>query len=158
MSPVAQASQIPRQLILTGKPESLHELPETVRRNIDKTLARNPTLKVRWLGDEACHIFLKQHQEVGLLHAFEAEKRGSYRGDLCRSAVLAVEGGYYQDIDVHLVKPFQELVGKSDFMSAFAADGSLLNAVIAAVPKHPVMMKTVEELKQWYNGTKHKHW
>lgn len=152
-TPIQKDEKIPRQLILTGKPDSLEELPATVQRNVKKAMALNPTLKVRWLGDNACLAFLKEHPELGLQQAFESEKRHNYRGDLCRSAVLAVEGGYYQDTDVALTQPFRKLVGKATFMSAVADGGaSLLNAIMAATPDHPIMAKTVKQLKTWYQG------
>eukprot|EP00959_Pyramimonas_sp_CCMP1952_P304947 6382179-Pyramimonas_sp.AAC.1 len=69
-------------MFLSRRPPRSCRLEENVRR----TLALNPELRARWLGDEACGDFLRANFGGALLAAFRGERRGSYRGDICRSA------------------------------------------------------------------------
>lgn len=153
--------RIPRQLILTGKYGSSKEWPHDVRTNMKKTLAQNPDLKVRWFNDVDCANYLEAHPELGLNQAFELERRGSYRGDICRTAVLAREGGFYQDLDVELQVPFGTLVDDStSFMSVYSESGGILNALFATEANGSVVRHTLEELKRWYTvpGARDGNW
>lgn len=144
--------RIPQQLILTGKYDSVEQFPSDVRDNFDKILMNNPELQVLWFNDDDCRSYLEDHPELELAKAFHKERRGSYRGDICRTAVLASEGGFYQDLDVELKVPFHELVDNStSFMSVYSESGGILNALFATEPKGSVVRKTLSELQRWYN-------
>jgi hypothetical protein len=154
------APSIPRQLVMTGKSQSIEDLPAPVRANVERALQLNRDLRLRYLSDSDCFTFLKRHQqELGLLEPFEHEKRGSLRGDLCRTAVLLVEGGFYQDLDVQLKVPFHDLVGaQTSFMTVVPAAATpeqvgLLNAVIGATPQSSILNETVREMREWYSDT-----
>ena len=85
---------------------------------------------------------------------FRREFRGSFRGDLCRAAVLYREGGFYVDLDVELLVPLTTMIGVSTtFLSAFTADGAILNAIMACTPYSEVLYATLVELRKWYRGT-----
>jgi mannosyltransferase OCH1-like enzyme len=144
--------RIPRVLLLMGNENSIDELHTSVRANVQKAIELNNDLQLRWLSDAACNEYLEQHVELGLLEAFRSEKRGSFRGDICRAAVLSVEGGFYQDVDVELRVPFRDLISNStSFLTLWEADGNaLLNAVIAVEPRSALMTRTVEQIKEWY--------
>jgi|Transcript_105649 hypothetical protein len=109
-----------------------------------------------------------------LVSIYDAEKRGSFRGDICRTAVLAREGGFYTDMDVEWRLPLHELVDNStSFMSVeertckgpprlpfqkrrifnkseIKCKQGLLNAVIAAEPDSVVMRTALQALRVWY--------
>lgn len=145
--------RVPRQLVLTAKQASLSEIPPKVRSNVDSTLALNPGIKVLWLGDRACSKYIRDNHHKELAEAFENELRGSYRGDICRAAVLAREGGFYVDLDVELRVPFHELIDASTtFMSAYTEDGAILNAILAAPPNSTVMTEALEQIRALYSG------
>lgn len=156
-SPSATEMRIPLQLILTGKPDQITELPPPVRKNVERTRDLNPDLAMRYLGDSACREFLQKHNYHDLLTAFEAERRGSYRGDICRAVVLYEEGGFYIDNDVQMKVPFKDIVdGSTTFLTAYTAGGKeidgLLNAVMAAQPRSEVLLKTLGGIQAWYGG------
>lgn len=145
-------AQIPAILLLTAK-SSEKDLPHGVLENLKRTRALNPELKEKWLTDADCPAFIRKHVDQELAVMFDTEPRGSYRGDICRAAALWVYGGFYIDLDVQLFLPLARLIDNSTtFMSAVTSDGSVLNAIIAAVPRSTVMKEVLQQLKAWYRG------
>lgn len=145
--------RIPRTLILMGNADSIAELDDAVRANVQKAIHLNKDLRLRWLSDAMCDEYLEKHDsELRLMEAFRRERRGSFRGDICRAAVLLLEGGFYQDIDVELRVPFHALTNDStSFMAMWEADGkNILNAVIAIEPGSALMARTVDHIRSWY--------
>ena len=143
---------IPSQLVLTG-PGSLLDLPVELRRNAERTMSANPGFQVRWFSDADCHSYITRHFDAELAGMFRREYRGSFRGDLCRTAVLYREGGFYVDLDFELLVPLTSLVGLSTtFMSAYTADGAMLNAIMASEPFSSILYAALVELRKWYRG------
>ncbi|CAK0843615.1 unnamed protein product [Prorocentrum cordatum] len=146
--------RIPFQLIMTAKQGSIDELPPEVRENVRKTLNLNPELRVRFLNDSDCSDFIASNFGSDLHSAYINEKYGAYRGDICRAAVVALEGGFYADLDMQFRVPFSEMVDDSTtFMSSFSKDCEILNAIFAAERGSKVMQRVLEEIKGWYNGS-----
>lgn len=156
------ASKIPNQLIMTGKPDKVDDMPLEVRGNIMNLIALesrareskgHPPIRLRWLGDTACHRYLEDHFDKDLAALFDSATPGYYKGDICRTVVLLREGGFYMDVDMELQEPLMNLVDeKTTFMSAYSVSGDILNALIAVVPGSPVMQKALEEIRKWYNN------
>lgn len=153
---------IPWQLVMTGKEDSLEELPEHLRKNVERTLALNPGMKAQYLSDSQCRIYVRQHADDEMAEIYNAEHSGHFRGDICRAVVLFREGGFYADIDLEPTVPFKSLVDDSTtFMSVFTDDGFVLNALMAVVPDSTVMKETLQEIRRWYKGdadTAFGHW
>jgi len=159
---VTEGKLIPDQLIMTGKQGTYEEMPNEVRTNILKMLsleneARKPKgqspMHLRWFGDDSCRQYLKDHFDEELSKIFDEAAPGYYRADICRTAVLAREGGFYLDVDVELNQPITNLVDeKTTFMSAYSMHGDILNALLAAVPESPVMLKALDEMRNWYKN------
>jgi len=144
---------IPRQLILTGPGSFLHDLPLEIQRNVEEIIATNPGLNVQWFSDADCYSYISYYYDSELAGMFRREFRGSFRGDICRAAVLYREGGFYLDLDVELLVPLATMIGVSTtFLSAFTADGALLNAIMACTPYSEVLHETLVELRKWYRG------
>merc|ERR1719291_1333522 len=136
---------------MTAKHGSLEEMPAAVQENVRRTLALNPEMRPRWLGDEACGDFIRANCGGGLLSAFLGERRGSFRGDICRTAVLALEGGFYVDLDVQMRVPFSQMVDNATtFMAVKSPKGDVLNALFAAERGSEVMRAVVAALEAWY--------
>mmetsp|Transcript_41195 Transcript_41195/g.84729 ORF Transcript_41195/g.84729 Transcript_41195/m.84729 type:complete len:337 (+) Transcript_41195:77-1087(+) len=147
-------TRIPQQLVLTSKDGSIASLPSPVQRNVRHTLALNPWFSVRWLGDIECERYLVEHyNHTDLPHYFANEKRGSYRSDVCRAAVLAREGGFYTDLDVEMKWTFEDLAGEATtFLASFSEDGSVLNAMMGTVANSSFMQEMLQQLAAWYRG------
>jgi len=148
---------IPLQLVMTAKERSIDDLPPPLRDNVRRTLALNPELRPRFLNDETCRDFIAANFGAELQAAFEGEKIGAFRGDLCRAAVLAIEGGFYADLDLQPRVPFADLVDNTTtFMTAYSAVFcDILNALIAVERGSTVMHSVLEEIKAWYVGGDH---
>lgn len=149
------AARIPRQFVMTSKEASPDSLPPPVLANLRRTLAleTEPAPYMRWLDDSACTAYLEEHFGQLFKSRLVNEPRGSFRGDICRAAVLYREGGFYVDLDVQMRVPLTSLVdNNTTFMTAFTADGAILNAIIATEPRNPVMAETLRELRRWYDG------
>lgn len=143
---------IPWQLVMTGKQGSIDELPPKVRDNVRQTMALNPDLPVRWLDDAACRDFIRANFGSGLLSTFNSEPRGAYRGDICRAAVLALEGGIYMDLDVQMHVPFSQLVdNNTTFMASVTEYGDVMNALFAAERGSQIMQAVLHEIEVWYS-------
>mmetsp|Transcript_71827 Transcript_71827/g.166163 ORF Transcript_71827/g.166163 Transcript_71827/m.166163 type:complete len:334 (-) Transcript_71827:74-1075(-) len=154
----AQPSRIPRQIVLTSKQSSVEGLPRAVQANLKHTLELDPDLQMRWLDDTACAEYLQAHYGRRFAERLRNETRGSFRGDLCRAAVLFREGGFYTDLDVQFRVPLSSLVdNETTFMAAFTADGAILNALVAAEPHNAIMAATLRELRRWYDGETPNH-
>mmetsp|Transcript_111945 Transcript_111945/g.209927 ORF Transcript_111945/g.209927 Transcript_111945/m.209927 type:complete len:332 (+) Transcript_111945:81-1076(+) len=158
-SRLGEASKIPWQLVLTGKQDSLEQLPELLLRNVNKTMALNPGMRVRYLSDSQCKTYVQKHSDNELSLILAAEPFGAYRGDLCRAVVLLHEGGFYADLDLEPLLPFKSMVDESTtFMSAFGVNNEeILNALMAVEPDSVVMNETLQQIRKWYNGTRGWH-
>lgn len=155
---------IPPQLLMTGPHAHIDAFPQAARENIEKTRKLAPGLKFRYLSDSDCSKYIEEHFGGELFERFNSEVHGSFRGDICRSAVLLREGGFYLDLDVELNVPLQELIDeRTTFMSAFAANIQpdhkesgpvplILNALIAVTPQHSIMQRVVEKIPKWFDG------
>lgn len=170
----ANQQLIPRQLVMTGRFASIDELPLETKRNLDNTRKHTPGLTMRYLNDKACLEYLQEHFDVELENLFTREKHGSFRGDICRSAVLLREGGFYADLDFQLNVPIESLIDENTtLMTALTAHGPwetvqpatvaaklptgravsiqpILNALIAVQPRSSIMEKTIKNIKVWY--------
>mmetsp|Transcript_1550 Transcript_1550/g.3394 ORF Transcript_1550/g.3394 Transcript_1550/m.3394 type:complete len:431 (-) Transcript_1550:758-2050(-) len=145
--------RIPHQLILTAKKGRMEDLPKFVQMNLKRNLELSPKIKLVLMGDAECQTYIRRYFDEEMSGFFEAENRGSFRGDICRSCVLANEGGFYLDLDVQLKSPLLSLVNENTtFMSVISEDRSLLNAFLASEPRSPVMLQAVEEIRKWYRG------
>merc|ERR1719440_1229631 len=143
-------AKFPAQLIMTGKPETMEEMPDDVKANIMNTRALSSDLSFRWFGDKACRQYIKDHYDKELVEMFDSQIEGMYRGDLCRSAVLYNEGGFYLDVDVEMAVPISSIVEKdTTFASCFDKGGDILNAIIAAEPKSEVFAENLKEIRRW---------
>lgn len=154
--------RIPQQLLLTGHHESLSRMHPAVQSNIRNISNANPAISIRWLGDKACLQYLEKYFDEELAGMFRNEMHGSYRGDICRTAVLLREGGFYMDLDVQLVLPLNELIDDAtSFMSVYedpaVKSGGMLNALLAAEANSAILNATLIEIRRWYQGKVEKH-
>merc|ERR1719440_1187845 len=121
--------------------------------NILNTQSLSGQLKFRWFGGEACRQYIKDHYDEELVEMFDSQLGGMYRGDICRSAVLYNEGGFYLDVDVEMTVPMTSLVDQdTTFASAFSVNGDIFNAILAAEPKSEILAENLKEIRRWRRG------
>lgn len=147
-----QNLRIPNQVILTGHFAN-YEAVLQHRAELTASLGITPEQHVRYFNNGACRTYLEKY-DPDLVPYFDSETHGSYQGDLCRTAVLAREGGFYVDLDMQLRVPLHSLVDdETTFMTARAAYGAgALNAIIATVPDSPVMRGVLASMRKWYRN------
>jgi hypothetical protein len=147
---------IPSHLVMTGPYESIDQFPRDVKVNLQNTLAHAQGLKLRYFSDAQCRSYLQTYFDSNFLQLFDSESRGAFRGDICRSAILLREGGFYIDLDFQLHVPITDLIDENTtMMTVFAANNDnsgpvVLNALIAVRPSSPVMDETLDKLRRWY--------
>lgn len=143
------AETIPYQLFLTSKHDSLGQLPEKVRANVDRIVEMNPKIDVIYLNDNDCKEFLdKQNPQLGGL--FSKVTHGPFKSDICRTAWLALNGGWYMDMDIDMRMSFPSIVRPGTTL--FAAWGTqtdsrdILNALLGVEKGSPILQNAVDWL------------
>lgn len=145
------SKHITKQLILTAKQTSLSQMPKEVQMNVKRNMELSPGIRLRWLGDCDCLEYLHKYYDLELARFYALESIGLYRGDLCRAAVLAREGGFYLDLDVQLKEPLTSLVDNdTTFMSGIVHENALYNAIMAATPGNEIISDSIEGIRQLY--------
>jgi len=153
----AGSSRIPHQYITTGH-YALSNLSHEFRDNINRVTGMNPGMRLRYLSDQDCYDYLQKHyNETELPTFYKKENIGMYRGDICRAAVLAKEGGYYLDMDIYPLVPFEEFTRPEvTFMTVLTMGRTaLLNAMMAATPGHPILLDSLKAIPEWYRTQGH---
>mmetsp|Transcript_99438 Transcript_99438/g.176391 ORF Transcript_99438/g.176391 Transcript_99438/m.176391 type:complete len:684 (+) Transcript_99438:105-2156(+) len=154
-----QLRRIPHQLILTGPQATFGDLPERVKSKLLNVLKSEPAMRVLWFSDTSCRRYIHAYFSMRILNMFTTAQYGHYRGDICRTAVLLREGGFYMDLDVELTMPLHSLVGETtSFMASyedeFKQEGrnvAVLNALMGVEPESPVMHHALHEMQEWIN-------
>ena len=81
------------------------------------------------------------------------------RSDLMRYEILKKYGGLYIDTDIECFASFDELNYKYDFYTNFEPPAinknkvSIVNAMIASVPNHPIIIDTLESIRKSWDKT-----
>lgn len=149
--------RIPYQLILTGVQPRYGDLPDKVKSKLLHFLEADPAMRILWFNDTSCHRYIATYFSSRILNMFKYPNYGHYRGDICRTAVLLREGGFYMDLDVDLTVPLHSLVGETtSFMASYedqfeeeGRDVAILNALMGVEPESLVMHHALYEMKEW---------
>jgi mannosyltransferase OCH1-like enzyme len=88
---------------------------------------------------------LKQKLPPNTLRAYSSLRPGAYKADLWRYCVLYVNGGYYADAKMRLLRPLRTFIRKNDRLVVVRDHlrGDIYNAFMAARPGHPVLRKAI---------------
>ena len=158
---------------------------ERSRSSPSEASGKNDEMVVSFLSDDDCVAIITE-AEPRLVEKFRGEKRGEFKGDICRVAELYVYGGYYFDIDIGVYEPLHlddlhvprervpditlrylkmattdELMklmkgGRDDlvtFSTVVNKQGRFFQAFTAAMPRHPVMERSLQYMVAYYDGT-----
>jgi hypothetical protein len=145
-----------RMIVVDTRFTSIDQFPEPHLSNVKNTIEVyrkhwGGSLDVVFVGGEACEEAIAQ-ANFRLLKYYYIEKQGPYKSDLCRYAILFLNGGYYFDNDMIAVKPVQ-VPPTTTFVSPLqlgGGKGALFNSFIAVTPRHPIMNRTFEYALRYY--------
>jgi inositol phosphorylceramide mannosyltransferase catalytic subunit len=114
--------------------------PEEFRVYQESWLTHHPDWQLRFWTEENLPIDLRRPEVLERLRV-PAE-----RSDILRLEALWREGGVYLDTDFECRRSIEPLIAGADFFAAYLKPGRVNNAVIGAVPGHPILDRALAEL------------
>jgi mannosyltransferase OCH1-like enzyme len=116
-------------------------LPDEFARYRETWAAHHPGWQMRlWTEDNL-------PQELRRAEVYERLRVPAERADILRLEVLWREGGVYLDTDFECLRSIESLIEGIDFFAAYLKPGRTNNAVIGAVPGHPILDRALDELR-----------
>lgn len=123
-----------------------------------------PNAQLIFGDDKLCRSYIVRTHSEELASFFDRQKKGMYKSDLCRFAMLYEEGGYYFDNDLEMLLD----VRKMDFQGASFASVTefpwhgkvrfLHQAFAAATPRHPAVKLMLDLFLQFYRRSLQPGW
>jgi hypothetical protein len=133
--------KIPKILWKTWKTKNL---PSAIKSQTDSWIASNPELKINLLDDEECSDFILEHFGEIVHNLYVSLPQPIMRADFWRVAVVYIHGGYYSDLDIICNKNIKDFIDM-DVDAVFMREiNNISNYFFGAVPKHPVLKKTLD--------------
>jgi hypothetical protein len=109
-----------------------------------------------FLDNAACRQQI-QMAAPELVPYFDTESKGMFKGDMCRTAALYNQGGYYFDVDIQVIHPIA-LEQNTSFSSVVSSTGVFFQAFLAASPQHPILQRTLQEMLYYYQNKPKLQW
>lgn len=97
-----------------------------------------------WLWGEADLRWLRNQALYDRAEKLAPGSEGQLRSDLARYEILHRHGGLYVDCDMEALRPFDPLM-EAECFAGYEDDRWVNNAVLGAVPGHPLLAKLVVE-------------
>jgi mannosyltransferase OCH1-like enzyme len=83
--------------------------------------------------------------KLGLTEALEHGRHHAERADVLRYELMKRFGGVYVDIDIESLRPLDSLLDEVVAFAALQAPGRVSNAILGAVPGHPLFERASRE-------------
>src|SRR5699024_237919 len=138
----------------------------------------NPQMRYEVITDSNEMTYVEEHfgpdgvNRPDIVEFYRNVKLPIIKADLLRYMILYAEGGVYADIDVEALKPFHRFLPERhneeeyDLVVGIEVDEpqfkdhpilgqksqSFCQWTIIAKPRHPVMLRLVENIMKWYKG------
>ncbi len=137
---------IPQHIYQTTKDNIMDISTWNICKNI---VDLNPEYTYHFYSNVDQRNFIKTHMSKRVLRAYDKLIPVAYKADLWRYCILYMKGGVYLDIPMETYVPLKDIINNDDtFISSretFISDGSIYNAFIASVPKHPFLREAIDE-------------
>jgi mannosyltransferase OCH1-like enzyme len=104
-------------------------------------LAHNPGWELRLWTEENLPGDLERTE------AYERLRQPAERADILRLELLYRQGGVYVDVDFECLRPIEPLIESVDIFVARPKRRRLNNAIMGAVPGHPLLARAVREIE-----------
>ncbi len=105
----------------------------------------NPDYRAQIANDTTAQQFLRRHTPPAVQAAYSRIREPAQKADLFRLAWLAVAGGIYADADDRCTASLHPLLGSAELILYQEDHGTLANNFIAAIPRHPVIMRALAD-------------
>ena len=146
-----QLSLIPKRVMQTWEHKHLNPAFQEI---VDTWKTHNPHYEFVMMDAEDREQFIRAHFQRSVIDAYNRIIPGAYKSDLFRYCYLWVKGGVYADIDTlclgkldDFLIPGAELVVPIDLnLSAHEGTHNLACGFIAAIPKHPALMRCIQKI------------
>lgn len=116
----------------------------------------NPNYELR-VYDDVKALAILEDFDMELAKIYEKEPLACYRSDILRVVILYLYGGVYLDTDVEVFEPLDRLFKDMDYPEAIASvsvyndNWFILQAILAFVPEHPLLLTVIREIKHIYD-------
>jgi mannosyltransferase OCH1-like enzyme len=136
--------------LIIHQTNELDKVPVNMKRAMDTITEFNPDYDIYYYNAAERRKFIAKHFDKRTLHCYDILIPGAYQADLFRYCVLYIKGGVYLDSCFESVRPLNQLIqAKDKFIAAVDNDPKdIYNAFIAAIPRHPILKKTIDLLLQ----------
>merc|ERR1719235_1289165 len=122
-------------------------LLENIKNTVQVFREKKPETKVMYADDAQCRQLIEEAHGPQLLAAFDREKIGMFKSDICRLAQLYIHGGHYFDNDLEVVKVPNSYFEKcTSFASVLGQSQNIFQAYLAAAPGHPLIKLAMDRL------------
>ena len=147
----ASLSPIPKRVMQTWEHKQLNPEFQAI---VDTWKTHNPRHEFVLMDAAEREQFIRAHFERAVITAYQRIVPGAYKSDLFRYCYLWVNGGVYADIDTRcmgslddFLTPGAKLVVPIDLnLSANEGTHNLACGFIAAVPRHPALMRCIQAI------------
>jgi SAM-dependent methyltransferase len=143
--------RLPRNLILFW--HDLGSIPASIRAAVDRTRARHPGFQILFADDTYMAGFIRSRYGDDVLRLYVENTIPASRCDIARMMLLIEHGGIYIDAKLELLRPIESAVAASTELWLVRRAGGIVNNLLGAVPRHPIIERTLEViLRNLRNG------
>jgi len=143
-------SKIPKQIFQTWETTNISEMKKLT----ESWISHNPTYKYHLFDEDMRKKFIKENFDENVYRAYYRIIPGAFKADLWRYCVLYIYGGVYIDIDTLCYNSIDLFLNEEiEFMTTidlnnnpFIGTHNLYNAFIASVPKHPILLNSINRI------------
>ena len=146
--------------VLTAPIIELNLMEQVFQNNTLNTISLHPGAQVRFLDDNDCIAAIQSvyNNSTNMVHHFQVETEGMYKGDICRGAALYQTGGIYLDMDLvarmtlwDVIPPEVDFVVPQENAKPDPRYRTFYQAFIAAAPRHVVIRSYLDLFEAFYN-------
>jgi mannosyltransferase OCH1-like enzyme len=115
---------------------------------------KNPEHEWFYMDDNLCEQVIKDNFNDDFYKMYISLPFGVMKSDVWRCAIIYLYGGIYADCDCYCLVPVKNWnIESYDLVIGVERDnGSLLNFVFGAAPKHPAIYSVLEKFLKLYNS------
>jgi hypothetical protein len=128
--------------------------PENSKPIVDSWINLNPDYTWMFMDDSRCNRFIQDNFSKDFVDMYNSLPIPVMKADVWRVAVVYAYGGIYSDMDCRCLKPISTWLNPDDelIVGVEVDNGSLLNYVFAAKPKHPALLSVLNTFMELYKS------